>query len=248
MSEDETRDIQEEMVPPQEPQETPVTKKSNEPSKTFFGILKADPSYPHLANILLWKDPVKTGLLFGIIVVFYLLNQFYDYTVITLLSYLALSLAVTTLGYANFIVLKAKWLTGKVVENPFIERFKDENFHVSPQLVEEHLNSCVNLIDFTVDQLKDVFYATNNLRTALWAFYFYLIATIGQWFEGATILFVVTFVSFTWPRFYMEKQKEVDHYYSIALVEADKYFQMALSKLPPAVTDRFPMLAPKKNK
>lgn len=52
-------------------------------------------------------------------------------------------------------------------------------------------------------------------------------------------------VLFIWPRLYEEKQKEIDHYYALAMANVEKYIQLGLSKLPPAVTNKFPALKPK---
>jgi len=43
--------------------------------------------------------------------------------------------------------LKARWVQGKEVENPFTERLKNENFHIAPQTVEKHLNTVVDLVN-----------------------------------------------------------------------------------------------------
>jgi hypothetical protein len=50
-----------------------------------------------------------------------------------------------------------------------------------------------------------------------------------------------------WPRLYEEKQKEIDQLFELAKQQIEKYLDLALSKLPPAVTARFPMLKPKNN-
>jgi len=146
------------------------------------------------------------------------------------------------------VVLKAKWIQGKDVENPFKERFKNIKFHVPPKTIEQHLNTIVELTNLTIDHLRDIFYCTSNTRTALWIVYFYIMATIGSWFGGETLLYLDSLVLFIWPRLYQEKQKDIDHIFNVAMVEADKYLQIALSKLPPAVTARFPMLSPKEKK
>jgi len=72
-----------------------------------------------------------------------------------------------------------------------------------------------------------------------------LAATIGDWFSGITLLYLGTLASFIWPRLYEEKKTEIDHWFNIALTEGDKYLQLALSKLPPAIAQRFPQLKPK---
>jgi len=236
----------EEITAPDEPQEINATKTS--PKRTIISIIKSDPWYNDVSKIAQWKEPIKTGLIFGIINFFYLLHEFYDYTVLTLSCYLALALTLVCFSYANFVILKAKWIQGKQVENPFKERFKNVKFHISSKTVEQHLNTVVDLINLTMDNLRDVFYVTDNLLTLKWALYFYIGAYFGDWFGGATLLYLVTLVVFIWPRLYEEKQKEIDHYYGVALVEMDKYVQLGLTKLPPSVTDRFPMLLPRDKK
>jgi len=219
-----------------------------EDKKTYASIIKADPLYSDVSKIVHWREPIRTGLIFGIFNFFYFLYEFYEYTILTLVAYLALAVTLVSLSYANFVVLKAKWVQGKQVENPFKERFRNIKFHVPRQTVEQHLNTIVDLINHTIDQLRDVFYATDNLLTLQWALYFYVAATIGGWFGGATLIYFGSFVLFVWPRLYEEKQKEIDHFYGIAKVEADKYIQLGLSKLPPAVTERFPALAARDKK
>jgi len=244
MSEDEgTNQDGGEGIAPTEPSETPRHTKTQERRKTYIEILKADRLYSEVSKILLWTDPVRSGLIFGVINTFYVLLEFFDYTVVTLVSYLALALALVCFSYANFVILKAKWVQGRDVENPFLDRFKNTNFRIPQQTIEGHLTTITDLTNLTIDNLRDVFYCTDNARTGLWILYFYLAATVGSWFGGATLLYLDALVAFIWPRLYQEKQKEIDHYYAIALVEADKYFQLALSKLPPAVTARFPALA-----
>jgi len=247
MSEDNSKSEISESVPPQEPEERTASTHTVSERKSIVAILAADPWYNDVQQLLLWRDPVRSGVVFGIINFFYFLIHFYEYTVVTLVAYLGLSLALVTLAYANFVVLKAKWVQGKTVENPFKERFKDAKFHISKKTVEQHLNTIVDLVNVEIDHLRDVFYATDSILTLQCALYFYIAATIGGWFSGATLLYLASLVVFLWPRLYEEKKKEIDHFYGVAKVEADKYLQLALSKLPPAVHQRFPALAPKKN-
>jgi len=236
-------------APEIEPIETTrQTKRTHETRKTYLEILKADSWYSEASKIFLWTDPVRSGLIFGVINTFYVLLEFFDYTVVTLVSYLAFALALVCFSYANFVILKAKWVQGKEVENPFLERFKNTTFRIPSDTVQQHLNTAVDLINLTIDELRDVFYCTDNARTGLWLFYFYLAATIGGWFGGETLLYLASLDAFIWPRLYKEKKKEIDQYYGIAVKEADKYSQLALSKLPPAVTARFPILAAREKK
>jgi len=214
---------------------------------SYVKTIKANPCYSDVSKILHWTDPVKTGLLFGIFNFFFILSTWAEYSLLTIVSYLLLTLLAICIGYSNYVVLKASWLQGKRVDNPFKERFKDAKFHVSRETAEQHLTTILDLINVTIDNFRDVFYCTDNFLSLRFAFYFYMGATIGNWFSGATLLYLVTLGYFIWPRLYVEKQKEIDHFHGIAKTQANNYFQLALTKLPPAVTARFPQLKPKNN-
>ncbi len=129
-----------------------------------------------VSQIFHWRDPVKSGLLFGIFNLFFFLLTWGEYTVVTLESYLLLALLSVCLGYANYVVLKAAWIQGKHIENPFKyvttlltiilifkrERFKNAKFHVSKETVSKHLDTILDLINLTIDNFRDIFYCTNN--------------------------------------------------------------------------------------
>lgn len=124
----------------------PSTEKSEESSsqeserQTVFSILQANPAYSEgsrppsplriktdsdlffffvVSKFVHWRDPIRTGLFFGIFNCFYLLLTWRDYTVVSLLSYMGLALLLVCFAYSNFVVLKAKWIQGKQAENPF---------------------------------------------------------------------------------------------------------------------------------
>jgi len=213
--------------------------------KNYIGVIKANPLYSDTSKILHWKDPVKTGLLFGIFNFFFFLSTWAEYSILTILSYLLLTLLCICFGYSNYVVLRAHWLQGKQVENPFRERFKDTKFHVSRETAEKHLTTVLELFNLTMDNFRDVFYCTDNFLSFRYLAYFYFGATIGNWFSGATLIYLTTLGFFIWPRLYEEKKKEIDHFHSIAMTQLSNYYNLALSKLPPVVTQRFPQLKPK---
>lgn len=228
------------------------TKTVSEPTeiataKSYVAILKANALYPATSKLLHWKDPVKTGLIFGVFNFFFFLTYLGDYSFLTMFSYLFLTLLTICFGYSNYVVLKASWLQGKVVENPFTERFKNAKFHVSRDAAEHHLTTVLDLVNTTIDNFRDVFYCTDNFLSLRFALYFWVAATVGNWFSGAVIIYLAMLGFFIWPRLYEEKKKEIDQFYNIALVQGNNYYQLALTKLPPAVHQKFPQLKPKSN-
>jgi len=215
--------------------------------KNYVRIAKSTPVYSEASKVLHWRDPVKSGLLFGIVNFLFFLYAIFDYSLLTITAYVLLTLLTIAVGYANYVVLKAQWLQGQRVENPFQERFKDASFHGSRQTAERYLDLTLDAINSTSDLFRDVFYCTDNFLSARFFVYFYIAATIGNWFSGATIIYLVALVAFVWPRLYEEKKREIDQYAGIAQAQANTYAQLALSKLPPAVTAKFPALKPKNN-
>jgi len=223
--------------------EKPTSEVNQEP-KTYIAIIKLNPSYGDVSQIFHWRDPVKSGLLFGIFNLFFFLLTWGEYSVVTLESYLLLALLSVCLGYANYVVLKAAWIQGKHIENPFKERFKNTKFHISKETVSKHLDTIVDLINLTIDNFRDIFYCTNNFVSLQFIGYFYLAAMIGSWFSGTTIIYLVVLTLFVWPRLYEEKKKEIDQLYEIVKQQVGKYLELALSKIPPAVAQKLPFLKP----
>jgi len=226
---------------------TPAQTNQREVTKAYVAIIKKNPLYSEASKVFHWRDPVRSGLLFGIFNFFFFLWTWGEYSLVTIVSYLLLTTLCICLGYANYVVLKASWLQGSREENPFSKRFKDANFHISREIVDQHVTTLIDLINTTVDQLRDVYFCTDNILSLRFALYFYLAATVGNWFSGATLLYLVTLGFFVWPRLYEEKQKEIDQFWGIAVSQCNTYYQLGISKLPPAVTSRFPALKPKSN-
>jgi len=136
-------------------------------------------------------------------------------------------------------------LEEKKVENPFIEKFKGQKFTVRKEAIEKHVDTLLDLINLVIDEYREVFFITSNFLALKFAFYFYLGATVGEWFDAITLLYLGLLGAFIWPRLYEEKHNEIDHFYGIAKENVDKYLQLALSKIPPSVTAKFPQLKAK---
>jgi uncharacterized membrane protein len=213
-----------------------------EPRQTYISIIKSSPFYADCSKIFHWRDPIKSGLLFGIFNFFYLLITWGEYTVITLMSDLLLALLAVCFGFVNYVVLKARWIDGKNVPNPFKARFKSSTFHVSRSTLIQHVDTVLDFTNLTIDLFRDVFYCVNPIFTAQAAGILYVTATIGNWFSAATLMWLVLLGFFIWPRLYEEKQQEIDTYWGIAKREANVYIQLGLSKLPPAVTSKLAAL------
>jgi len=226
-------------------QEETQTSQQNAANRCI-SILRSNPLYSDVSNVFHWREPLRSGLLFGIFNFVFLLITWGGYSVVTLVSYLFLALIAVCFSYVNFVVLKAKWISGKAAENPFQERFKTTNFHVSKESAEQHLNTVLELTNIVIDSWREILYCTNVILSLQAAAICYATATVGGWFAGTTLLYLVILGFFVWPRLYEEKQKEIDAAYALGLTHLNNYYQLALSKIPPGVTAKLPFLKPKK--
>jgi len=84
----------------------------------------------------------------------------------------------------------------------------------------------------TRSKAKAVFYCTDNSLTAKAVFLFFALATVGKWFSGITLLYLLFLVGFVWPRLYQEKSHEINALYDHASAIVAKNRDKVLEKLP----------------
>jgi len=92
---DVSEDFKSEKTTMEEPDEIKPTESSTKEvreakknAKTYLAIISRDPLFPEASKVVHWRDPVKTGLLFGIFNFFFFLSTFAEYS---LLDYFQLS-------------------------------------------------------------------------------------------------------------------------------------------------------------
>jgi len=196
----------------------------------FVTSLRASPFYQSLSSLVHWNDPVHTALVFGIGNFFFFLITYGEYSVLTLLSYLALSLILVCGLYANGMMLRAHFKKEKV-ENPFAAKLKDP-YVATKFTLEPHADSMIGLLNDTIELARSVLYFTDNYLSLKVAFVIWILSVVGNLFSGLTLLYMVFLTSFIWPRIYQEKQHQIDQAYELAWDKINFYANQALEKLP----------------
>ncbi|PRP89192.1 reticulon 4 [Planoprotostelium fungivorum] len=214
-------------------------------TEAFVAILKKNPLYPKASALFHWTDPARSGTVFGCITLAYFLVNFWGFTFLTLFSYAALILLIACIGYVNYIVLKAQYGQDRAVENPFKALFHQNQFQVSRQEAQPHLDTLLDLVNLFLSTIREIFFVTDNVRSFSALGFFFFTANFGNWFGDLTIIYLATLGLFVWPRLYQEKKNEIDQGYAKFQAEKDKYVQLALSKVPPALQQRLAFLKPK---
>jgi len=193
--------------------------------------IATSPLFPEVSYILHWKDPIRTGLLFGIFNFSFFLITYGEYSVLSLAAYSSLALLVAAFAYANGSILFAKYIQGLVAENPLSARWSSAE-PIPRYVVEKHLDSVLNIVNAVLEVARDAFYSNFPILSVKVGAVFFILSLIGKWFSGLTLIYIVALIAFAWPRLYQEKQREIDHFWKLATDHYDTYAQLALSKIP----------------
>jgi hypothetical protein len=199
--------------------------------KKITSALRTNPLYSEVSYLLHWRDPIRTGLLFGIFNFTFFLITYGEYSVVTLAAYLVLALLVAAFGYANGSILYAKYIQGLSIENPLSVRWSNSE-PIPRYVAEKHLNSLVNVVNAVLEISRDVFYVNFPILSIKVASIFLVLSLLGKWFSGLTLIYIDAIILFAWPRLYEEKQKEIDQYWKLINTHIDTYVNLALSKIP----------------
>eukprot|EP01105_Mastigella_eilhardi_P007570 TRINITY_DN19022_c0_g1_i1.p1 TRINITY_DN19022_c0_g1~~TRINITY_DN19022_c0_g1_i1.p1 ORF type:complete len:275 (-),score=80.74 TRINITY_DN19022_c0_g1_i1:135-851(-) len=165
-------------------------------------------------KLLMWECPVKSGVVFAAInTVFYLLT-YGKFSVLTLTSYVMLTIMSSCFVYAygtifwNKYILANKTETDFSVFNPLakIER----PFSLDKSLVDQHSEWISERVNALAQHVCQIFFFTDPCSSFKAAFALVVMSMLGSMFSGLTLLYILFLVAFIWPRLYHEKQAQIN--------------------------------------
>jgi len=213
---------------------TPVASEQHSFSSEFSKFLRAfptsNPLWRDIFYLIHWVDPFRTGMIFGIINLFFFLVIYGRYSVLNIISYCLFILLSVAIVYSQGSVYWAKLVQGRTVENPLLQKWRVTT--VSRVVLEKHVESINQLVNVLIEISMDIFLCGDVFFSIKWAAIFYVVAAIGSWFEGFTLLWVLTWVVFVWPRFYLEKKADVDRIVTLVHTQINTYTALVQSKIP----------------
>eukprot|EP01113_Clastostelium_recurvatum_P040833 TRINITY_DN639_c0_g1_i1.p1 TRINITY_DN639_c0_g1~~TRINITY_DN639_c0_g1_i1.p1 ORF type:complete len:320 (-),score=55.44 TRINITY_DN639_c0_g1_i1:70-894(-) len=204
--------------------------------------IKSNPLFPELINILHWNNPVRSGLVFANANLVFLLLTYGGYSLLTVISYCILALLGAALAFSQGSILWARYVQGRSIDNPLAQKWKVSP--ISRTVLEKHMDSLNNLVNALVESATHVFLCNHVVFSLQVAALVYFYSLVGKWFDGITLLWIVTIVAFVWPRLYTEKKTDIDRLAGLALAQINTYTALAMSKIPiakapvPASTDK----------
>jgi len=195
--------------------------------------LKELPLYRAMADSVMWKDYVESGLLFFILNSLLFLLTWGKYSILTLISYLLLSLLMFCFSYVNLTNFQSsKQNMPEPTENPIIQKLGNCEFYIKKENVHPYVDCLIRAANLAIYQLRPAYLCEHNILTAKVACGLFVAAMIGKCFSTIMLLYLAILVLFIWPRLYHEKRTEINHAYNVAKEKVHELSRMAMEKMP----------------
>eukprot|EP01102_Stenamoeba_stenopodia_P012188 TRINITY_DN3813_c1_g1_i1.p1 TRINITY_DN3813_c1_g1~~TRINITY_DN3813_c1_g1_i1.p1 ORF type:complete len:254 (+),score=75.03 TRINITY_DN3813_c1_g1_i1:77-763(+) len=179
-----------------------------------------------IRDLLLWRDPVTSGLIFLILNVFFLMVLFEEYTFITLLSGIVLILLLNAAVYIQGTLYYARFKGQKEVRSPLLN-FLKMNWRVPRSFFEENIDLFVESINFVVLNVWKALTVQDLLHSLKVILLFVSLAVLGNCFSTTALLYMGLIIDFVWIKVYSKHNKKID----AIVAKVEKKLEPALAPL-----------------
>ncbi|XP_060789953.1 reticulon-3 isoform X1 [Neoarius graeffei] len=186
---------------------------------------------PQVYDLVYWRDPKKSGVVFGISLL--LLLSLAAFSVISVISYLLLALLCVTISfrvYKSVIQAVQKSNNG----HPFKE-LMEKDVSLPPETFRKHVDASLTYINRALKQLSRLFLVEDLVDSLKLAVVMWLLTYVGAVFNGITILILVDILAFTVPPLYEKYKTQIDHYIEVVRTQVNTAVAKIQEKLPKAV-------------
>ncbi|KAH0950012.1 hypothetical protein HN011_000404 [Eciton burchellii] len=169
---------------------------------------------PKVAGLIYWRDPKKSGIVFGTILGV-LLSLAY-FSLISVLAYLSLLILSGTILFRIYkTVLQAVQKTSD--GHPFKE-ILDLDLALPAEKVHEVADVAVAHANAAVSELRRLFLVEDFVDSLKFGVLLWCLTYVGSWFNGMTLIIIGVVALFTLPKVYETNQEQIDQ--NLALVQA----------------------------
>ncbi|KAJ8405367.1 hypothetical protein AAFF_G00318400 [Aldrovandia affinis] len=194
-------------------------------------VLAAILTHLSVRELVYWRDPKKSGVVFGTSLV--LLLSLAAFSVISVVSYLLLALLCVTITFRIY-----KSVIQAVQKSSNGHPFKDlmeKDVSVPPETFRKHVDVCLSYINRALKQLSRLFLVEDLVDSLKLAVLMWLMTYVGAVFNGITILILADILLFSMPLVYEKNKTQIDHYLEIAHTQFNTIISKLHEKLPGAV-------------
>ncbi|XP_075226044.1 reticulon isoform X3 [Lycorma delicatula] len=167
---------------------------------------KPDALHPKVEALVYWRDPKKSGAVFGTILVV-LLSLTY-FSLISVVAYLSLMVLTGTFSFRIYkTVLQAIQKTSD--GHPFKE-YLDAELSLPQEKVREVTDTAVAYINGAVVELRRLFLVEDIVDSIKFAMGLWCLTHVGAWFNGMTLVIIAFIALFTLPKVYENNKAQID--------------------------------------
>jgi len=164
--------------------------------------------HPKVSELVYWRDPKKSGIVFGAVLVVLLSLTFLS--LISVVAYTSLAVLSGTLAFRVYkSVLQAVQKTQD--GHPFKEYLEVE-LTVPSEKTQEVSAAVVSYLNNTAVKLRSLFLVEDIVESAKFAAFLYFLTYIGAWFNGLTVVILGLIALFALPKVYETNKTIIDQY------------------------------------
>nr|BAN20244.1 reticulon/nogo [Riptortus pedestris] len=183
------------------------------PFKTIDAWFNPARLHPQVESLVYWRDPKKSGIVFGILMVTLLsLTTFSLISVVAYLGLLTLAGTISFRIYKNIMQAVQKTSDGHPFKNLLdidISLPEDKVAEIS-RLATQHVNAAISA-------LRSLFLVEDLVDSIKGLVLFWALTYVGAVFNGLTLLIIGVLLVFSLPRLYEKNKDQVDAYIQIAM-------------------------------
>ncbi|XP_032400481.1 reticulon-3 isoform X1 [Etheostoma spectabile] len=182
-------------------------------------------------DLIHWRDPKKSGLVFGLSML--LLLSLAAFSVISVASYLLLALLCVTITFRIYkSVVQAVQKSGE--GHPF-KTLIDKDVSVPPETFRKHVDASLTYINRALKQMSRLFLVEDLVDSLKLAVVMWLFTYVGAVFNGITILILADILLFAVPPIYEKYKTQIDQYMDLIRTQVNTTMAKLQEKLPGAV-------------
>ncbi|XP_030634974.1 reticulon-3 [Chanos chanos] len=194
-------------------------------------ILAAILTHISVTDLVHWRDPKKSGVVFGLSLL--VLLSLATFSIISVVSYLLLALLCVTITFRIYkSVIQA---VQKSSEGHPFKALMEKDVTVPPETFRKHVDVCLTYINRGLKQMSRLFLVEDLVDSLKLAVVMWLLTYVGAVFNGITILILADILLFSVPPVYEKNKTQIDHYLEIARTQFNNTIAKLQEKLPGAV-------------
>ncbi|KAG9274149.1 reticulon-3-like isoform X1 [Astyanax mexicanus] len=193
-------------------------------------VLTAILTHVSVHDLVHWRDPKKTGVVFGTSLL--LLLSLAAFSVISVISYLLLALLCVTITFRIYkSVVQA---VQKSSEGHPFKALMEKDVSVPPETFRKHVDASLTYINRALKKMSRLFLVEDLVDSLKLAVAMWLLTYVGAVFNGITILILADILIFSVPPLYEKNKTQIDHYIDVARTQINATVAKLQEKLPGA--------------